>query len=145
MFLLLIFIIGLFRNNFNVFNFVHKLQFLIYYFFSIWSLFFWFLIFFSMTFWLKFCCFQFHPSIKVYVVFFFQFNPHAFDFFFSFLKFFSFQLNPLMFFCPLIYFHFHPYSFNYNFNFVWLIFLKFYSSTFDLLEIGFRDFFIGLI
>ena len=28
------------ENNFNVFNFVHKLQFLIYYFFSIWSLFF---------------------------------------------------------------------------------------------------------
>lgn len=83
-----------FRKVFNVFDLVLKLQSIIYYFFLIRSLFFWFWFFFYVALLLKFCWFQFHTLIKIYVVLFFKIYSSFFWFPFSLVKvFFSFRFN----------------------------------------------------
>jgi len=83
-----------FRKVFNVFDLVLKLQSIIYYFFLIRSLFFWFWFFFYLALLLKFCWFQFHTLIKIYVVLFFKIYSSFFWFPFSLVKvFFSFRFN----------------------------------------------------
>ena len=71
-----------------IFNFIIPSQFAIYYFFSIWFLFF-------LGLWLNWFFFQFHSSIKFFFYFLFHFYPHSFDCFFSFSSInVSFQFHP---------------------------------------------------
>jgi hypothetical protein len=131
-------------------NFILRSYFFICYFFSIWSLFFWFFIFFCNPFVKILLVFNFIFQSKFMVYYFFQF---VIDFFPLSLKLIFFSISPsdkkiVAALCLIFYFYFYSHSFYYYFfsPFMWsLFFLDFILRHFIYWGLGFVVFLFMLL